>query len=124
MSRVAADHVSLDHAAHILAMSKRTLVELMDNGELPTVRGPRRQGRLLRNDVETYAAAHFMPHRYRRPDSYFVTSAGAAELLGISRPRVIQLGDKGFLPYSSRRLVAVGDRSGAWVRSGCNARER
>jgi hypothetical protein len=28
-----------------------------------------------------------------------VTTAGAAELLGVSRPRVIQLGDKGYLPY-------------------------
>jgi excisionase family DNA binding protein len=99
MPRVATDHVSLDHAAHILAMSKRTLAELMDNGELPAVRGRGRQGRLLCDDVETYAAAHFMPRRYRRPDSYFVTIAGAAELLGISRPRVIQLGDRGFLPY-------------------------
>jgi excisionase family DNA binding protein len=99
MPRIAADHVSLDHAAHILAMSKRTLMQLMDSGQLPTVRVRGRQGRLLRDDVETYAAAHFMPRRYRRPDSYFVTSAGAAELLGISKPRVIQLADGGFLPY-------------------------
>jgi excisionase family DNA binding protein len=99
MPRVPATHVSLDQAAHMLAISKRTLVELMDNGELPTVRDPGRQGRLLRADVETYAAAHFMPRRYRRPDSYFGTSAGAAELLGISKPRVIQLADGGFLPY-------------------------
>jgi hypothetical protein len=28
-----------------------------------------------------------------------VTTAGAAEILDISGPRVIQLGDKGFLPY-------------------------
>jgi hypothetical protein len=39
------------------------------------------------------------PRRYPRLASYFVTTAGVAELLGISRPRVIQLGDKGFLPY-------------------------
>jgi excisionase family DNA binding protein len=98
MPRVAADHVSLDQAAHILAMSKRTLVELMDSGELPTVRGPGRQGRLLRADVEAHAVA-LRARRYRAPDSYFVTTAGVAELLGTSRPRVIQLGDKGFLPY-------------------------
>lgn len=99
MPRVAADHVSLDHAAHILAMSKRTLVELMDNGELPTVRGPGRQGRLLLADVEAHAVAHFRARRYRGPDSYFVTTAGVAEVLVTSRPRVIQLGNKGFLPY-------------------------
>jgi excisionase family DNA binding protein len=91
--------VSFDQAAHILAMSKRTLMQLMDTGELPTVRVRGRQGRLLHDDVETYAAANFRLRRYSRPDSYFVTTAGAAEHLGVSRPRVIQLGDKGFLPY-------------------------
>jgi excisionase family DNA binding protein len=99
MPRVSPTHASLDQAAHILAMSKRTLMQLMDSGELPTVRGRGRQGRLLRDDVETYAAAQFQFRRYRRSDSYFVTTASAAELLGVSRPRVIQLGDKGFLPY-------------------------
>jgi hypothetical protein len=54
---------------------------------------------LLRDDLETYAVDHLRARRYRGPDSYFVTTAGAAELLGISRPRVIQLGNKGFLPY-------------------------
>jgi excisionase family DNA binding protein len=99
MPRVPADHVSLDQAAHMLAMSKRTLVELMDSGELPTVRGRGRQGRLLRDDVETYAVNHFTRGRYSGHDSYFVTTAGAAELMSISRPRVIQLGNKGFLPF-------------------------
>jgi excisionase family DNA binding protein len=99
MPSVPADHVSLDQAAHMLAMSKRTLVKLMDSGELPTVRGRGHQGRLLRDDVETYAVNHFTPRRYSRPDSYFVTTAGAAELLGISRPRVIQLGCKGVIPF-------------------------
>jgi excisionase family DNA binding protein len=99
MPRVPTDHVSLDQAAHILAMSKRTLMQLTGSGELPTVRGKGRQGRLLRDDVETHAVAHFRARRYTAPDSYFVTTAGVAELLGTSRPRVIQLGDKGFLPY-------------------------
>jgi hypothetical protein len=63
------------------------------------VRGRGHQGRLLRDDVETYAIANFTARRYSRPDSYFVTTAGAAELMGISRPRVIQLGSKGFLSY-------------------------
>jgi len=34
----------------MLAMSKRTLMELMNDGELPTVRGRGRQGRSLRDD--------------------------------------------------------------------------
>jgi excisionase family DNA binding protein len=85
MPRVPATHVSLDQAAHILAMSKRTLMVLLDGGELATVRRRGRQGRLLRDDVEAYAAAHFTTRRYRRPDSYLVTTAGAAELLGVSR---------------------------------------
>jgi hypothetical protein len=71
--------------------------------ELPTVRGRGRQGRLLRDDIEAYAAAQFRLRRYKRSDSYFVTTAGAAELLGVSGPRAIQLGDKGFLPYLVRR---------------------
>jgi hypothetical protein len=54
---------------------------------------------LLRDDVETFAAAQYRPRRYRRSDSYFLTTAAAAELLGVSGPRVIQLGDKGCLPY-------------------------
>jgi hypothetical protein len=54
---------------------------------------------LLHDDVEAFAAAHFRLRRYRRSDSYFVTTVGAAELPGVSRARVIQLGDKGFLPY-------------------------
>jgi excisionase family DNA binding protein len=99
MPRVPSAHVSLDEAAHILTMSKRTLIGLMDSGELPTVRGRGRQGRLLRDDVETYAVAHFTTRRYSRPDSYFVTPAGAAELLSISRPRVLQLGSKGVIPF-------------------------
>jgi hypothetical protein len=70
----------------------------MQSGGLPTVRGPG-QGRLMRNDVAAYAAGHFGPRRYSGPASYFVTTAGAAELLGVSSPRIIQLGDKGFLPY-------------------------
>lgn len=56
--------------------------------------GTARQGRLLRDDVEIYAVAHFRARRHSRPDSYFVTIAGAAELLSISRPRVIQLGER------------------------------
>jgi hypothetical protein len=99
MPRVPAAHVSLDDAAHILAMSKRTLMQLMDSGELPTVRGRGRPGRLLLADVEAYAVAHFRARRYREPDSYFVTTAGVAEVLVTSRPRVIQLGNKGSLPY-------------------------
>jgi hypothetical protein len=71
----------------------------MDGGELPAVRGRGHQGRLLRGNVETCAAAHFTARRYSAPDSYFVSTAGVAECLGDSRPRVIQLGDKGFLPY-------------------------
>ena len=95
-------------------------MQLMDSGELPTVRGRGRQGRLLREDVEVHAAARFRLRRYRRSDSYFVTTAGAAELLGVSGPRVIQLGDKGVpaLPGCMQRLAAVpapsdrGDRHG------------
>jgi excisionase family DNA binding protein len=99
MPRVPTDHVSLDRAAHILAMSKRALMQLIDSGEIPTVRGRGHQGRLLHDDVETYAAAHFRTRRYSRPDSYFVTTVGAAELMNISRPRVIQLGSKGVIPF-------------------------
>jgi hypothetical protein len=65
----------------------------------PRCAGPGRQGRLLRDDVEAYALAQFRARRYKGPDSYFVTTAGIAELLSISGPRVIQLGDKGYLPY-------------------------
>jgi excisionase family DNA binding protein len=99
MPRVPAACVTLDEAAHILAVSKRTLMELMGSGELPTVRGRGHQGRLLRDDVETYAATHFRARRYSGPNSYFVTTAGAAELMSISKPRVIQLGSKGVLPF-------------------------
>jgi excisionase family DNA binding protein len=59
----------------MLEMSKRTLMHLIDSGELPTVRDRGRQGRLRRHDVETCAAAHFTPGRYSGPDSYFVTTA-------------------------------------------------
>jgi hypothetical protein len=78
-------------------------MELMDSGELQTVLGRRLQGPLLRHNVEAYAVARFRARRYNGPNSYFVTTAGAAEVMSISRPRVIQLGNKGVIPFLARR---------------------
>lgn len=89
------DLLSHAEAAAILGVDVITIANLVRRGELVPVR--RRVPRQLRREqVEALAVA-----RWQAPDtrsSYFVDTAAAAVILGVTRARVVQLIRKGFLP--------------------------
>jgi excisionase family DNA binding protein len=91
------DGVTWANAAGILGVGLRTVGKLVARGEL--TRGPRWQYRQLsRVEVEALALRRWNP-RTASPDSYWLGTKEAAELLGVNRARVRQLVAAGLLPF-------------------------
>ena len=90
----AIDDVSPAEAAMILGCSASTVFRLMDDGTIP------RALTLSRSLVEQVATGIY-PWRMHQHDlsSYWLTPGAAAALMHVSRFRLIQLGDRGQVPY-------------------------
>lgn len=97
------DPVTFDEAARILGCARSTVQVMIADGRL-TASGPYERGRLSRADVEALALAVYDWRQHvDDPGAYWLTSHQAADLLGVSRQRLGQLGDKGFVPYVRHR---------------------
>lgn len=111
-------------AAAILGVHVITVTNMVRRGDLvPLLRAKARQ--LPRDQVEALAADRWSCWRTR--STYFITTEEAAELLGVSRTRVGQLTERGFLPvvetgrraparlYRRRQLEVIGNaRRARW----------
>src|SRR4051794_10409908 len=92
--------LSAAEAARILGVRASTVHPWVSEGVLPKAVKGQRYG-LDQVDVETLAL-----QRYTHGHPWFATNREAAQMLGISRERVKQLGDAGRLPcleYRGRR---------------------
>jgi predicted site-specific integrase-resolvase len=100
--------VTLTEAAHILAVARSTVQQIVLRGELDSAGA--RKHRLLDRDNSNGSPRNW---RYRvggnlPDDSYWLTSRQVMAELEVSRPRVKQLIDRGFLP-------AVKADCGVWI---------
>ncbi len=93
------DSLTYSEAAAILGCNPSTVRRYPLAGRLPT--GERHRHRTLaRADVEALALAVYDHRRHRNdPESYWVTSQRAADILGVNVARLNQLVAKGFLPF-------------------------
>ncbi len=93
------DAVNMNEAAHILGIDRSTLAEWLVAGRLTSER-LRGERLFSRAEVKALAVARYRVGRPSRdPDSYWVNTKQAAELLGVVRSRVQQLAAKDRLPY-------------------------
>jgi hypothetical protein len=110
-------------AADILGVRELRVAQLVVDGVLPKAVKHQRQG-LDRADVERLSLERYKPGR-----PYWITEREAAELLGISRPRVFQLRRADRLPFVERHgrtyyrrqqieVIAHARGSAAYVTSG------
>lgn len=94
------DPVTYAEAAHILGVTSSTVRRHIVAGRLPAHRKSGKHRTLSRADVESYAARTY---RYKLhiddTDSYWVTNLRAADILGVSRPRLNQLAAAGLIPF-------------------------
>jgi hypothetical protein len=87
-------------AAHVLGCSISYVRTLIVTGQLDFDRSRRRT--LDRDQVEQLAAQRWRSDRHiDDATSYWVTTAGAAHILGVGQNRVRQLVARGFLPCLS-----------------------
>lgn len=94
------DAVNMNEAAHILGVDRSTLARWLVAGRLTSERS-HGERLFIRAEVEALALARYPVARPSRdPDSYWVNTKQAAELLGVVRSRVQQLVAKDRLPYA------------------------
>ena len=97
------DPVTQTEAAHILGCSLSTVRRLVLTGVLAPSGGRYQKGRLSRAEVEALAAERYKgSRRTSDPAGYWMTGQAAADLLGVTRQRLHQLGDKGSVPFVRR----------------------
>ncbi len=98
------DAVTLHEAARILGVARSTVQEWVIAGRLSTRGTSGAHRRLSRADVEALALELYDWRSHADdPESYWLNSHQAADLLGISRQRLGQLGDKDFVPFVGHR---------------------
>lgn len=98
------DPVTLAQAARILGCSRSTVRRHFLAARLVSHDGRYEHRTLSRAEDETLALELYDWRRHvDDPESYWLTSHQAAEMLGISRQRLGQVGDKGFLPFVRHR---------------------
>ncbi len=93
-------------AADLLGVSVARIAELVGEGRLTPVAKYAKAG-LLRADVERRTL-----ERWKPGDPTWLTTTEVAEVLGVTRARVSQLAERGFIPYErhpdGRRLFRPG----------------
>jgi excisionase family DNA binding protein len=92
----AGDAITWREAGAIFGVGMRQVGKLVAKGQL--TRGPRWHRQLSRVEVEALALRRWNP-RTAGPNSYWLGTREAAELLGVNRARVRQLVAAGLLPF-------------------------